>query len=203
DIFRHVGADHGCLRAQCERLEHRHRRAHAIGAGDVAGRGYHAALAAADDDGLVGDVRVVALLDGGVERVAVDMRERARGERAMPHQPRRAAMAAAARLEVETAEAVPAKAGRAIRRWRGRAHGTSRSQRGSPSTSRAAAMLVGCSSDAFANAVTLASSRSTKSSTLARKRGSAAELRKVSGPIPLSARNSPSRSGSAAMKLRA
>jgi hypothetical protein len=42
--------------------------------------------------------------------------------------------------------------------------------------------------------------RMTKSSTEARNCGSAAAVRSVSGPIPLSARNRPSRSGSPAMK---
>ena len=54
--------------------------------------------------------------------------------------------------------------------------------------------------EALANAFTVASSRSTKSSTEARKCGSAAAVRSVSGPIPDSARNRPSRSGSPAMK---
>ena len=130
-----------------QRLEHRHRRAHAIGARDVAGRRHHAALAAADDDGLVGDIGVVALLDGGVERVAIDMGERQRGQGVVAHQPGRAAAAAAPRPGIEIAKAVPAKAGR-------RAHdagaGVLTARRapicGSPSTWRAAAMLVGCSS---------------------------------------------------------
>ena len=53
---------------------------------------------------------------------------------------------------------------------------------------------------ASANAFTVWSSRSTKSSTLTRNCGSAAAERRVSGPIPLSARNAPSRSGSPATK---
>ena len=56
-IFRHVRRDHDRGRAQRQRLEHRHGRAHAEGAGDVAGGRHHAALAAADDHGLVGDAR--------------------------------------------------------------------------------------------------------------------------------------------------
>ncbi len=72
-VFFHVGPDHFRLRAQAQRLEHRHRRFHAEGAGDVAGGGDDAALAAADDDRLGGKRRVVALLDRGVEGVAVDM----------------------------------------------------------------------------------------------------------------------------------
>jgi hypothetical protein len=79
DIFRHVRPDHDRGRAQRQRLEHRHGRAHAIRPGDVAGRRNHAALAAADDDRLVGDLGIVALLYGGVERIAIDMGEGERG----------------------------------------------------------------------------------------------------------------------------
>jgi len=111
DIFRHVGPDHDRLRAQRQRLEHRHRRAHAEGAGDVARRRNHAALAAADDDGLVGDLRIIAFLDGGVERVAIDVGERQRGQCVMTNEARRAAFAAAPGRDLEIAEAIPAKAG--------------------------------------------------------------------------------------------
>ena len=169
DIFRHVGRDHGGVRAERQRLEHRHRRAHAIGARDVAGGRHHAALAAADDHGLVGELGIVALLDGGVERVAVDMRERQRGQRVVADEARGAACAAPPGLDIEVAEAIPAEAARTVKRWRGRAHGTSRSQCGSPSTWRAAAILVGCSCEALANAFTVASSRITKSSTRSQK----------------------------------
>ncbi len=70
------GRDHDRRGAERQGLEHRHRRAHAIGPRDVAGGRHHAALAAADNHRLVGEFRIVALLDGGVERVAVDMRQR-------------------------------------------------------------------------------------------------------------------------------
>jgi len=49
------------------------------GPGDVAGRGDHAALAAADDHRLVGEIGVVAFLHGGVERVAIDVGKGERG----------------------------------------------------------------------------------------------------------------------------
>ena len=98
DIFLHVGAnDHG-VRAGLERLEHRHRRLHAVGARDVAGRGDDAALAAADDDGLVHQARVVAFLDGGVEGVAVDVGERQLVDFAVVDEARAFAFGAAARL---------------------------------------------------------------------------------------------------------
>ena len=81
-----------------QRLEHRHRRMDAVGARDVAGGRDHAALAAADDQRLVGERRIVALLDRGVEGVAVDMRDRrARRAARWRDQPRRAAGRAARR----------------------------------------------------------------------------------------------------------
>jgi len=49
DVFFHVWRDHHGFRAQFERLEHRHGRAHALDAGDVAGGGDDATPAAADD----------------------------------------------------------------------------------------------------------------------------------------------------------
>jgi hypothetical protein len=61
------------LRAELQRLEHGHGAAHAGHAGDVAGGGDNAAVAAADDDGVVGELRPVAFFDAGVEGVAVDM----------------------------------------------------------------------------------------------------------------------------------
>jgi len=76
DIFGHVGPDDGGGGAQRQGLEHRHGRADAEGAGDVARRRDHAALAAANDDRLVGKLRVIALFHGRVERVAIDMGER-------------------------------------------------------------------------------------------------------------------------------
>jgi hypothetical protein len=53
----HVRFDHHRIRAGIERLEHRHRRAHAMNPGDVAAGGDHAAFAAADDHRLVGAAR--------------------------------------------------------------------------------------------------------------------------------------------------
>jgi hypothetical protein len=65
---------------------------------------------------------------------------------------------------------------------------------------RAAAIVVGSSFEVAANALTVPSSRRMKSSTLARKCGSAAAERNVSEPMPVSARNRPRRSGSPAIK---
>ena len=75
DVFGEVGADHHCVRTGLQRLEHRHGAAHAVDARDIAGRGDHAAGAAADDDGFRCQFRAVALFHAGVEGVAVDMRE--------------------------------------------------------------------------------------------------------------------------------
>ncbi len=49
-VFAEIGLDDDRVGAGLQRLEHRHRAAHAIDAGDVAGRGDHPADAAADDD---------------------------------------------------------------------------------------------------------------------------------------------------------
>ncbi len=72
---------------------------------------------------------IVALLDGRVERVAIDMGQRQRGQRGVTNEARRAAFAAAPGRDVEIAEAIPAKAGRPVQLRRGGAHGTSRSER--------------------------------------------------------------------------
>ena len=118
NIFGHVGTYDDRRRAEIECLEHRHRRAHAVGARDITGRRYHAAFAAADDDRLVSDVRVIALLHGGIERVAIDMGERQRCECPMPDEARRAAFRAAHRLRRGVRQTVAAKSlrigGRAV-----------------------------------------------------------------------------------------
>ncbi len=80
DIFAHIAVDHLGLRAELQRLEHRHGAAHTIGAGDVAARRDDAALAAADDDGVGLEARIVALLDRGVEGVAIEMSDCERAE---------------------------------------------------------------------------------------------------------------------------
>ena len=61
------------MRTQPPRLEHRHGRTHAVGPRHITGGEHDAALAAADDDRLIGKSRIVALFDRGIERVAVDM----------------------------------------------------------------------------------------------------------------------------------
>ncbi len=96
-VFRHVRPHHLGVGAQPPRLEHRHRRAHPVGAGDVAGGGDDAAVAAADDQRLVAQCRIVALLDRRIEGVAVDMGNGEARELGMAHEARRAAGGAAAR----------------------------------------------------------------------------------------------------------
>ena len=54
DILFHIGPDDAGVRAQPQRLEHRHGRSHPESAGDVAGSRDHAAAAAADDHRLGG-----------------------------------------------------------------------------------------------------------------------------------------------------
>ena len=182
-----------------QRLEHRHRRAHAVGARDVAGGRDHAALAAADDHRLVGERRD--------RRASRPWRRRRRSrygrcvsvcERAMADEARRAAGGRSAVRAFAVGQAVAAEA---------------RGRQGAP-RSRHVALPGGIAerlrarprrwSDAVraasANAFTVASSRSTRSSTPARKSGRAAALRSVSGPMPVAARKRPSRSGSPAMK---
>ena len=68
----HPGRDHRGLRAQPSRLGAAHRGAHAVGLGLVAGRQYHSA---ADDHRPAAQGRVVALLDGGIERVEVRVQD--------------------------------------------------------------------------------------------------------------------------------
>ena len=74
-VFCHVRRDDDGVRAGLQRLEHRHGRMDAVSARDVAGRRNHAALSAADDHRFVGKARIVALLDRGVEGVAIDVRD--------------------------------------------------------------------------------------------------------------------------------
>ena len=90
-VFRDVRFDDHGLRAAALGLEHRHRRADAVGARHVAAGRDHAAFAAADDHRLVDQRRIVALFDGGVEGVAIDMRDGQALELGMAREPWRAA----------------------------------------------------------------------------------------------------------------
>ena len=90
-VFLHVRADHRGVGAGAERAVHRHRRADAEGARVVARRHHHAPPAAADQHRPAAQRRVVALLDRGVEGVAVDMGDREAGELGVAHHPHRPA----------------------------------------------------------------------------------------------------------------
>ena len=65
---------------------------------DVAGCGDDAPRSAADDHRPVGEFRPVALLDSGIERVAVDMGDGQRVKLRMPEKARAAAGTATLRL---------------------------------------------------------------------------------------------------------
>ena len=72
-VFREIRFDDDRVGAGFQRLEHRHRALHAVDPSDIAGGGDDAAGAAADDHRAGLKLRPVALLDAGIERVAVDM----------------------------------------------------------------------------------------------------------------------------------
>ena len=74
-VLGEIGMDDHERRAQPDRSRHRDRGAHAEGSRLVAGRRDDAALVgvAADDNGQPAQRRVVALLDGRVERIHVEM----------------------------------------------------------------------------------------------------------------------------------
>src|SRR6202023_1340638 len=117
-VFLHVRPNDAGMRAQPPRLEHGHRRSHAERARDVAGGEHDAALAAADDYGLVGERWIVALLDGGIKGVAIDVRDRECVEIAMAQPPRRAAGGAAPGSLRHVAAAIAAEAGHgSLVRW--------------------------------------------------------------------------------------
>jgi hypothetical protein len=99
------------VRAQPPRLEHRHRRAHPIGARHVAAGQHDPALAAADDHRLVGKRGVVALLDRGIEGVAINVRNRERVKLAVTDELWRPATRTAHGFARHVAAAVAAEAG--------------------------------------------------------------------------------------------
>ena len=90
-----AGFDDDGLRAEFQGLEHRHRGADAVDAGKVAAGRDDAAVAAADDDGVIFEGRIVALFDAGVESVAVHVGDGEGLEFRMGQNPRRAAGGAA------------------------------------------------------------------------------------------------------------
>lgn len=68
-----AGADHDGVGAEFEGLKHRHGRADAGDAGDVAAGRNHAPCAAADDDRAGGEGGVVAFFDARIKGVTVDV----------------------------------------------------------------------------------------------------------------------------------
>jgi hypothetical protein len=74
-VFGHVRAYHDGIRAGCQRLEHRHRRAHPVEPCDVTAGENNPASAAADDHRAIGQLGLPALLDRRVKGVAIDMRD--------------------------------------------------------------------------------------------------------------------------------
>ena len=75
DIGLHTGFDDNRIRAKFQGLKHRHGRAHAPDARDIATRRYDATLAATDDHRLVGKAGIIALFNAGVKSIAIHMRD--------------------------------------------------------------------------------------------------------------------------------
>ena len=172
--FSIFGPDHLGVRTAPQRLEHRHRRSHAESARHIAGGGDYSALTAADDHRFGGKRRIVAFLDGGIKRVAIDMGDRKGIEFSMAQQARRAAaratccgsggMSARQSRQKPTAQPKPRIRGYRVpidRRARSRARAT------------AAGLMPALSAKATSNF----SSASICSSTPARKPGSRAAVR--------------------------
>ena len=111
-VFLHVRRDDHRVGTRLEGLEHGHGRAHAAYPGDVAGGRDDAATTAADDDRAVGERRIVALLDRGVERIAVEMGDRERRQFGMVEEARAAAGPTGAGARRCGLEAVAAEAAR-------------------------------------------------------------------------------------------
>ena len=93
-VMRHPGWNDDGVGTSAQRLEHRHRRMDAELPGDVARRRDDAAMTPADHHRTIGQRRVVALLDAGIEGVAVDMGDRQGADFGMRDEARSAAAAA-------------------------------------------------------------------------------------------------------------
>src|SRR6185312_10951082 len=136
-------------------------RADTVGARDVTGSSNYAALAAADDDRLVGNRRIVAFLNGRVKGVAIDMRNRQPVEIRMTSQPGRAAGVAAGCYWCAIGQAVATEA-----------HALSRSHTPPPRAAMALPISVGSIRASAAKSVRSLSSALRYSSTPAKKPGS-------------------------------
>jgi hypothetical protein len=109
DVFFHVRPNDFGMRTPSQCLEHRHGRSNTVGAGDVAGGCDDAPPAAADNHRFCREAGIVSFLHGGVERIAIDMRNRERLELRMASQTRRAASGAAPVIGRGIGETVAAK----------------------------------------------------------------------------------------------
>src|SRR5262249_55194709 len=80
DVFAHVDGEKHAVWTEARGPRDRHRGAHTEDARFVGARGHDAAAlgVGADDDGATAQLRAVALFDGGVERVHVDVHDRPR-----------------------------------------------------------------------------------------------------------------------------
>jgi hypothetical protein len=89
-VLRHVRPDNDRIRTGCQCLEHRHRRAHPIEPRHIVAGEHDPAGTTADDHRAVRQFGSVALFDGSIKRVAIDMCDRQRAEFGMAYQARRA-----------------------------------------------------------------------------------------------------------------
>ena len=103
------GHDHR-VRAEFQRLEHRHGGAHAVKPRLVTAGRHNAPGAAAHDQGLVAQLRIVPFLDCRIKRVAIDMRDGENRQRRMTHDPQVEADRAPVKIFSLYSEAVAAKA---------------------------------------------------------------------------------------------
>src|SRR5690606_18929966 len=117
----HVGLHHHGIGTGFERLEHWHGRAHAADARHIAGGADDAALAAADDERFVAQFGMIALLDRGIEGVAIEMRDAECVNLVMKDETRPAADGTAGGALCRLGEAVAAKSSACFPS----AHGTS------------------------------------------------------------------------------
>ena len=81
----HARADHHCIRAELGRLKHRHGRTHTPDTGDITSGRHHAPPPAADDDGLVTQLGIVAFLDACVKCIAIHMGDAEVEQLRVPH----------------------------------------------------------------------------------------------------------------------
>jgi hypothetical protein len=111
-IFPDIRLNDNGLRAKCQGFEHRHGGFHAFDTCHIAGRGDNPAGAAADNNGSVLDIRIVALLDRCIEGIAINMGNGKLMYFRMPFKPRPPAIPAARVMGGNFRQAVTAKSQR-------------------------------------------------------------------------------------------